>query len=101
MLNADRVKLSVAAGLLALLAITLALRGVVPPDALTPTVATLLMAAAGGVALIGISLRDRLRGAKWLDAAGLLVYAGVAVSILIDPDQLLRLMPLSGQTNSE
>jgi len=99
--NADRVKLCVVAGLLALLAVTLALRDVVLPDAVTPTVAALLMAAAGGVALGGILLRDRLRGAKWLDAAGLLVYADVAVSILIDPDQLLRLMPLSDQTNSE
>ncbi|MBI5131718.1 MAG: hypothetical protein HZA66_19945 [Rhodopseudomonas palustris] len=98
MSSADRGKLQVAAGLLALLAVTLGLRAVVAPDALAPAVATVLLAAAAGVALIGILLRDRPRSATWLDAAGLLVYAGVAVSIMIDPDQLVRLVPRSDQT---
>ena len=98
MSSADRGKLHVAAGLLALFAVTLALRALVPADALAPAVATVLLAAAAGVALIGILLRDRPKGASWLDAAGLLVYAGVAVSIMIDPDQLVRLVPLSDQT---
>jgi len=98
MSSADRGKLHVAAGLLALLAVTLGLRAAVAPDALAPAMATVLLAAAAGVALIGILLRHRPRGVTWLDAAGLLVYAGVAVSIMIDPDQLVRLAPLSDQT---
>ncbi|MFC0239619.1 hypothetical protein [Rhodopseudomonas telluris] len=93
---ADRVKIAVVAALTALLGLTLALRTLVSPEALTPAVVTVLFTVAAIVSLSGIALLGRRNGAGWLDAAGLLVYVGVAVSILIDPDQLVRLALPSG-----
>jgi hypothetical protein len=98
MFSADRAKIPLIVGLAALLAVTLGLRSIVPADALAPAVATLLLGAAAGVAMIGIALRGRAKCATWLEAAGVLVYAGVAVSILIDPDQMVRLVLPSDQT---
>ena len=51
-------------------------------------------AATAGLAVL--LLRDRARTA-WLDIAGLLTFAGIAVSILIDPDQIVRLLHASDQ----
>ncbi len=96
-MSADRVKIAVVAALAALLGLTLALRALVPADAVTPAVVSLLFVAAAGIALIGISLRSRLNGTSCLNAAAVLVYAGVMVSIMIDPDQLLRLVVPAGQ----
>jgi hypothetical protein len=95
----DRAKEYFAAGLLAMLAVTLALHGLVPADALTPVVATLLFTLAAGTAVVGAVLRDRLTRMMWFDAAGIFTFAGVVVSIMIEPDQLVRLVPLSN--NSE
>ena len=39
------------------------------------------------------SLRDPSR-TVWLNVAGLLTFVGIAVSILIDPDQIVRLLEL-------
>jgi hypothetical protein len=33
----------------------------------------------------------------WFDIAGLLTFVGVAVSVLIEPDQMIRLIILSDQ----
>jgi hypothetical protein len=93
----DRVKANFAAGLLAMLAMAVALRALVPADAVTPAVATLLFALAAGAALVGALLRDRLTRMTWFDAAGILTFVGVAVSILIEPDQIVRLISLSDQ----
>lgn len=78
--------------LLGTLIATIVLRSLLPIDALAPVVATLLFVA--GAAIAGFALlllRDRGRSA-WLDIAGLLTFVGIAVSILIDPDQMVRLL---------
>ncbi|MCG6204941.1 hypothetical protein LPW26_09850 [Rhodopseudomonas sp. HC1] len=95
-MSADQVKLAVVGALAALLGLTLALRTQVAPEALTPAVVTVLFAVAAVIAIAGLALYGRRNGFPWLDAAGLLVCAGVAVSILIDPDQLVRLVAPSG-----
>lgn len=97
-MSADRVKIAVAGSLAILFGLALALRQVVPSHALTPAVATILFITGTSIGLIGIWLRDRPKGASCLNAAGLLVYVGVVVSILIDPDQLVRLAAEAGQT---
>ena len=50
-------------------------------------------AATAGFALL---LRDQSR-TVWLNVAGLLTFVGIAVSILIDPDQIVRLLHSSNQ----
>jgi hypothetical protein len=95
----DRTKEHFAAGLLAMLAVTLALHGLVPVDALTPVVATLMFALAAGAAVVGVVLRDRLTRMMWFDAAGIFTFAGAAVSIMIEPDQLVRLVPVSNPSD--
>jgi hypothetical protein len=86
-----------AAILLMALIATLAIRNVVPADALTPAVVTLLFAV--GAVTAGFALicrRDRFRF-MWLDLAGSLAFIGVVLSVLIEPDQLVRLCALSDQ----
>jgi len=64
---------------------------------LTPAIATLLFtlgAATAGVALLCRRNRARAMG---FDIAGVLTFVGVAVSILIEPDQMVRLFILSDQ----
>ena len=83
--------------LLGTLISTLALRNLLPIDALAPVIATLLFAvgaATAGLALL--FLRNQARTA-WLNIAGLLTFVGIAVSILIDPDQMVRLLTSSNQ----
>ena len=83
--------------LLGTLISTIALRNLLPTDALAPVITTLLFvvgAATAGFALL--LLRDRARTA-WLNIAGLLTFVGIAVSILIDPDQIVRLLHSSNQ----
>ena len=83
--------------LLGTLISTVALRNLLPTDALAPVIATLLFvvgAATAGFALL--LLRDRAR-TVWLNIAGLLTFVGIAVSILIDPDQIVRLLESSNQ----
>jgi hypothetical protein len=82
--------------LMALIA-TLGIRSLVPADALAPFVVTLLFAVAAvtaGFALI--CRRDRFR-IMWFDLAGSLTFIGVVLSVLIEPDQLIRLFALSDQ----
>lgn len=83
--------------LLGALISTVALRDLLPTDALAPVIATLLFAvgaATAGFALL--LLRDPAR-TVWLNIAGLLTFVGIAVSILIDPDQIVRLLHYSNQ----
>ena len=73
------------------------IRNVVPADALAPAVVTLLFAIAAvtaGIALI--CRRDRFR-IMWFDLAGSLTFIGVVLSVLIEPDQFVRLFALSDQ----
>jgi len=68
-----------------------------PADALAPAIVTLLFVVAAtttGFALI--CRRDRFR-IMWLDLAGSVTFIGVVLSVLIEPDQLVRLFALSDQ----
>jgi hypothetical protein len=82
--------------LMALIA-TLGIRNVVPADALAPAIVTLLFVVAAmtaGFALI--CRRDRFR-IMWFDLAGSLTFIGVVLSVLIEPDQMIRLFALQDQ----
>jgi hypothetical protein len=83
--------------LLVALIATLGIRKVVPADALAPAIVTLLFAV--GAVAAGFALlcrRDRFR-IMWLDLAGGLTFIGVVLSVLIEPDQMVRLFALSDQ----
>jgi hypothetical protein len=83
--------------LLAVLIATLAIRNLVPPDALAPAIVTLLFAAGAATAGAAWLCRtDRFR-ITWLDLAGSLTFIGVVISVLIEPDQMVRLFTLSDQ----
>ncbi|WP_161850096.1 hypothetical protein [Bradyrhizobium sp. CCBAU 051011] len=76
--------------LVALLA-SVGIRNVVPVDALAPAIVTLLFGVAAltaGFALL--CRRDRFR-IMWFDLAGSLTFIGVVLSVLIEPDQMVRL----------
>lgn len=95
--STDRTRELLAAMLLGAVITTLGLRTVLPTDALAPAIATLLFAlgaTTAGIALL--VLRNQAR-TTWLNLAGLLTFVGIAVSILIDPDQLVRLLTSSNQ----
>ena len=84
--------------LLVALIATLGIRNLVPADALAPAIVTLLFAV--GATTAGppaLSRRDRLR-IVWLDLAGSLTFIGVVISVLIEPDQMIRLFGLSDQS---
>lgn len=75
---------------------TIALRNQLPTDALAPVIATLLFVVGAATAGFALLLRDQSR-TVWLNVAGLLTFVGIAVSILIDPDQIVRLLHSSNQ----
>ncbi|MEH2520332.1 hypothetical protein V1279_005905 [Bradyrhizobium sp. AZCC 1610] len=73
----------------------LGIRNVVPADALAPAIVTLLFAVAAVTA--GFALlcrRDRFR-IMWFDLAGSLTFIGIVLSVLIEPDQMVRLLTLT------
>jgi hypothetical protein len=83
--------------LLVALIATLGIRSLVPADALAPAIVTLLFAAGavtGGLALV--CRRERFR-TMWFDLGGSLTFIGVVISVLIEPDQLVRLCAFSDQ----
>lgn len=83
--------------LLVALIATVGIRNVVPADALAPAIVTLLFAVAATTA--GLALlcrRDRFR-VMWFDLAGSLTFIGIVLSVLIEPDQMVRLFTLSNQ----
>ena len=95
--NTARGKELMAGILLVALVATLGIRNVVPVDALTPAIVTLLFAV--GAMTAGLALlcrRDRFR-TMWFDLAGGLTFIGVVLSVLIEPDQMIRLFALSDQ----
>jgi hypothetical protein len=76
---------------------TLAIRNLVPADALAPAIVTLMFvvgAAAAGAAWLCRAGRFRI---MWLDLAGSLTFLGVVISVLIEPDQMVSLFTLSDQ----
>jgi hypothetical protein len=79
-----------AAALLATLAITFAGTHALGRDALEPTVAMVLFALAA--AAVGAAWLRRGGTPTWSDAAGILTFIGVAVTMMIEPDQMVRLM---------
>jgi hypothetical protein len=84
--------------LLVTLLATLGIRNLVPADALAPAVVTLLFtvgAATAGLALLCQAGRSRI---TWFDVAGSLTFIGVVISVLIEPDQLVRLCGVSEQS---
>ena len=83
--------------LLGALIATLGMSYVLPGDALTPAIATLLFTLGAATAGVALLCRRNQARAMWLDIAGVLIFVGVAVSILIEPDQMVRLLILSGQ----
>jgi hypothetical protein len=92
-----RVKELFAASLLLALTATLALRAFVSLDALAPLVASLLFALATLMAGAALVPRNPARRASWRDAAGVLTVVGVGITLLIEPDQMVRLVTLSDQ----
>ncbi|NOJ46939.1 hypothetical protein [Bradyrhizobium archetypum] len=83
--------------LLVTLLATLGIRNLVPAEALAPAIVTLLFAAGAvtaGLALLCQAGRCRI---TWFDLAGSLTFIGVVISVLIDPDQLVRLCGVSEQ----
>ena len=82
--------------LLAVLLAALAIRHLVPADALAPAIVTLLFAVSAAMA--GAAwLWHPGRRTMWLDLAGALTFIGIVVSVLIEPDQMVRLFALSDQ----
>jgi len=83
--------------LLAALITTVGLRSVLPMDALAPAIATLLFAL--GAATAGVTLLCRRHHARslWFDIAGVATFVGITISILIEPDQMVRLVTPSNQ----
>ena len=86
-----------AASLLLALGAALALRAFVSLDALAPIVATLLFALAASMAGGALIPRNRRNRALWLDVAGVLTFIGVGISIVMDSEQMLRLVTQSDQ----
>src|SRR5512138_2754471 len=71
--------------LLAALLAALALRNLVPTDALAPAVVTLLFAVGAATAGLALLWRAGQFRMMWLDVAGSLTFIGVVLSVLIEP----------------
>jgi len=83
--------------LLAVLLAALVIRNWVPAEALAPAIVTLLFAVAAATAGAAWLCRARRFRILWLDLAGSLTFIGVAISVLIEPDQIAGLFTLSDQ----
>ncbi len=89
--STDRAKELFAGVLLGTLIATLGMSHVLPIDALTPALATVLFTLGAATAGFALLCRRNQARALWFDIAGVLTFVGVAVSILIEPDQMVRL----------
>jgi len=83
--------------LLAVLLATLAIRNLVPAEALAAAIVTLLFAVGAAAAAAAWHCRARRFRIMWLDLAGSLTFIGIAISVLIQPDQMVGLLTLSDQ----
>src|SRR6266446_9218054 len=99
--SSHRAKELFAGILLGALIATLGMSYVLPRDALTSAIATLLFTL--GAATAGVALLCRRKGARamWFDIAGILTFVGVAFSILIEPDQMVRLFFFNDPATTE
>ena len=95
--SVDRGERLFAGVLLCALIATLAVRNALPIDALAPAIATLLFVLGGATAGVALLWRRNQARTMWLDVAGMLTFVGVAVSVLIEPDQMVRLFVQSNQ----
>jgi len=82
--------------MLALIA-ALGIRNLVPADALAPAIVTLLFVAGAVTAGLALFCRHGPFRTMWFDLGGSLAFIGVVLSVLIEPDQLVRLCALSDQ----
>ena len=85
-----------AAVLLVTLMVALAMRATLSLDALAPAVATLLFAIAAATAGIAMLSPSNLCP-LWYDVAGVLTFIGVAITVLIEPEQIIGLVSFSEQ----
>ena len=76
---------------------TVGIRNVVPLDFLAPAVVTLFFAFAAMTAGFAMLCRGERFRVMWFDLAGSLAFIGVVISVLIEPDQIIRLFALSDQ----
>lgn len=83
--------------LLAVLLATVTIRNLVPAEALAPAIVTLLFAMAAATVGAAWMCRARRFRILWLDLAGSLTFVGIAISVLIEPDQIAGLVTLSDQ----
>ena len=83
--------------LLGALIATLGLRFVLPTEALAPAIMTLLFVFGAATAAVALLCRRNQARVLWFDIAGMLTFVGVAVSVLIEPDQMVRLFTHSDQ----
>jgi hypothetical protein len=95
--SADRGERLLAGVLLCALIATLAVRNALPIEALAPAIATLLFVLGGATAGVALLWRRNQARMMWFDIAGMLTFVGVAVSVLIEPDQMVRLFIQSNQ----
>ncbi|MDB5653360.1 MAG: hypothetical protein JWQ94_973 [Tardiphaga sp.] len=96
---ARRAKQLFAAILLVALMLAVTLRALLALEALAPAVATLLFAVAAVVS--GIAMLCRHDGARhiWFDIAGAMTFVGVIITVLVEPDQIIRLVTVSERPN--
>jgi hypothetical protein len=83
--------------LLMVLFAALAIRHLVPTDALAPAIVTLMFVVGAAAAAAACLCRTRRLRILWLDLAGSLTFIGIILSALIEPDQMVRLFTLSDQ----
>ena len=83
--------------LLAALLAALGVRNMVPAEALGPAIVTLLFAVGAATAGLALTCRAGQLRMMWFDLAGSLTFIGIVLSVLIEPDQLIRLCGASDQ----
>lgn len=83
--------------LLAVMLATVVIRHWVPTEALAPAIVTLLFGTAAATAAAAWLCSAHPLRIRWLDLAGSLTFIGVAISVLIEPDQIAGLFSLSDQ----
>ena len=85
--------------LLATLLAALGIRSMVPAEALGPAIVTLLFATGAATAGLALACRAGQLRMMWFDLAGSLTFIGVVLSVLIEPDQLIRLCGASDSSD--
>jgi hypothetical protein len=73
-----------------------------PPPLILPAISTLLLAAAGGIALIAWRRpRPHQSMLSYWDLAGAMTFIGIAAALMSEPDQALPLLEASHTTRPE